>query len=398
MTADAAASPTRPGPSASAISAGLLASFVGFSSTFAVILHGLEAVGASRAEAASGLMAVTIAMGLGSVILSLSTRMPVMVAWSTPGAALLATSAAPAGGFRVAIGAFVVSALLIMAAGLWRAFGRLVANIPAPIANAMLAGVLFNLCLAPVKAIAEAPISGLAVALVWAVVGQFRRLLAVPAAVITTAAFVIADTSSGRIEALMLWPQPLLHAPDFTLAAAIGLGIPLFIVTMASQNIPGVAILKIHDYTPEPTFLFRVTGALSLLATPFGGHAVNLAAITAAICAGKDADPDPDRRWWAGFTSGCCSIALGLAAGTIAGFFGDAPPLVVEAVAGLALLGAFAASAQAALSEAATREAAVITFITAASGIAFLGVSSAFWGLVAGGALLALTRRRRTAA
>ncbi|MDO9706847.1 benzoate/H(+) symporter BenE family transporter [Paracraurococcus lichenis] len=377
-----------------ALAAGLLAGFVGFASSFAVVLQGLSAMGASPAQAASGLMALSIAMGLCGIVLSLWRRMPVSVAWSTPGAALLAASALPAGGFAAAVGAFLVSGALIVLAGLWKPLGRGVAAIPAPLANAMLAGVLLGLCLAPVKAVAEAPVAGLAIVLAWALMARINRLLAVPAAVLVMVATILLtiDLPAGLLGAA--GPVPILVMPEFSPAAILGIALPLFLVTMASQNIPGMAVLNVNGYRPAPGPLFTVTGLFTLAAAPLGGHAVNLAAITAALCANPEAEPDPRRRWQAAVWAGLVYILFGLLAGTATAFVGAAPPILIQAVAGLALLGAFAASLQAALAEPASREAAVITFVTTASGLTVLGISGAFWGLLAGGAMLALHRRR----
>ena len=380
--------------SAPALAAGLLAGFVGFASSFAVVLQGLTAMGASPAQAASGLMVLSVAMGLCGILLSLWRRMPISIAWSTPGAALLASSAMPAGGFPVAVGAFLVSAGLIVLAGLWRPLGRGVAAIPAPLASAMLAGVLLGLCLAPVRAVAQAPAAGLAIVLAWALVGRVNRLMAVPAAVLVTVLTIAltADLPPGLLAAA--GPVPVLVAPEFSLAAIIGIALPLFLVTMASQNIPGMAVLTVNGYRPAPGPLFTVTGLFTLAAAPFGGHAVNLAAITAALCANPDAEPDPARRWQAAVVAGAVYVAFGLLAGTATAFVGAAPPILIQAVAGLALLGAFAGALQAALAVPEMREAAVITFLVTASGLTVLGISGAFWGLLAGGAILALHRRR----
>jgi benzoate membrane transport protein len=377
-----------------ALAAGLLAGFVGFASSFAVVLQGLVAMGASPAQAASGLSAVTIAMGLCGIALSLWRRMPISVAWSTPGAALLAASAMPAGGFPEAVGAFLACGALIVLAGLWSPLGRFVANIPAALANAMLAGVLLGLCLAPVKAVAEAPLAGLAIVLAWAITARINRLLAVPAAVLV-AVLVIALTvelPSGLLAAAV--PAPVLIAPEFSAAALVGIGFPLFLVTMASQNIPGMAVLNVNGYRPAPGPLFTMTGIFTLLAAPFGGHAVNLAAITAALCANPDAEPDPTRRWQAAVWAGATYVVFGLLAGAATRFVAAAPPVLIQAVAGLALLGAFGGALQAALADAERREAALVTFLVTASGLTVLGISGAFWGLLAGGAMLALGRWR----
>ncbi len=373
------------------VSAGLIAALVGYASSFAVILKGLTAVGASDAEAASGLMALSIAMGLAGVALSLWTRMPVSAAWSTPGAALLASTGAAAGGFPAAVGAFLAVGALIVAAGLIRPFGRAIGAIPPSLANAMLAGVLFSLCLAPVKAMAEAPRLAAPIIVVWLLMARWKRLWATPAAAIV-AGLLIAATSHG---APVAWsdfsPSAIAVTPAFSLEALISLALPLFIVTMASQNLPGLAVLAANGYRPAPGPLIVATGLFTLSAAPFGGHAVNLSAITAALCASPDADPDPERRWIAGAASGVAYIAFGLLAGAMTRFVSGSP-ILIEAVAGLALLGAFGSSLSNALAGTGEREAALATFVTAASGVTFLGIGGAFWGLAAGGAILALTR------
>jgi benzoate membrane transport protein len=375
-----------------AASAGLFAAFVGFASSFAVIINGLTHVGASEAQAASGLMALSVAMGVAGIVLSVVRRMPISIAWSTPGAALLATSTMPEGGFPVAVGAFIVSGALIVLAGLWRPLGRLVEAIPGALANAMLAGVLLGLCVAPVKAVAEAPLVGLSIVVAWAIVGRINRLWAVPAAV-AVAAVLIALTTPGIAGGLAAaWPHPVIVAPRFDVAAIVGIGLPLFLVTMASQNIPGMAVLALNEYRPPLGPLLRATGLFSLASAPFGGHAVNLAAITAALCAGSDAHPDPARRWWAAALAGVAYVVFGLLAGLATAFISASPPILIEAVAGLALLGAFSGALSAALADTTRREAAIVTFVVTASGINVAGVSGAFWGLVAGAAMLGLAR------
>ncbi|MCC6469756.1 MAG: benzoate/H(+) symporter BenE family transporter, partial [Alphaproteobacteria bacterium] len=188
-----------------------------------------------------------------------------------------------------------------------------------------------------------------------------------------------------------------LVTPEFSLTAVIGVAVPLFIVTMASQNIPGMAVLNINGYRPEAGPLFRVTGIFTLLSAPFGGHAVNLAAITAALCAGPDADPEPARRYWASVIAGAVYVVLGLLAGAATAFISASPPILIEAVAGLALLGAFGSALLGAVTAAEDREAAIVTFVVTASGLSFFSISGAFWGLVAGGAIMALARWRKRA-
>lgn len=375
---------------------GCLTAFVGFASSFAVVLQGLKAVGATDYQAASGLMALSVSMGLCAIVLSVRTRLPVSIAWSTPGAALLVTAGVPEGGFAVAVGAFLVCAVMIVIAGLFRPLGRAVAAIPAPLANAMLAGVIIGLCFAPFKAIAFDPALGLPILLAWAVVAAFRRLYAVPAALLAFVAVMMfgVDLPEGAMAgwAASLAPPVEFVMPVFTLPALISIALPLFIVTMASQNIPGIAVLKVNGYDPVPGPLFATTGVFSLLSAPFGGHAVNLAAITAAMCAGEDAHPDPAKRYWSAIIGGVGYVLLGLAAGAVTAFVSLAPPILIQAVAGLALIGAFSGSAVAAFREPDTREAAAVTFLLTASSVSFAGISGAFWGLVAGVAMLGLVK------
>ena len=373
----------------------MLAAFVGFASSFAVVLKGLTSVGASPAQAASGLMALSIAMGICAIVLSLWYRDPISIAWSTPGGALLAASAMPDGGFQAAVGAFLLSGVLIVIAGSWRPLGRAVAAIPSLLANAMLAGVLLNLCLAPMRAVAITPALALPIILSWAIVWRFWRLYAVPAAVVVMVGLLAFQRTTGQ--AVDWLAEPVLVLPIWSTSAMIGLAVPLFLVTMASQNIPGMAVLAVNGYSPPAGKLFQITGLFTLLAAPFGGHAVNLAAITAALCAGPDAHPDPKQRYWAAVTAGATYVIFGLLAGAATSLIAVSPPVLIEAVAGLALLGVLGGALMGAVNETNGREAALITFLVTASGLSFFGISGAFWGLLAGGAMRWLTRWRTTA-
>jgi benzoate membrane transport protein len=373
------------------VSAGLVTAFVGFASSFAVILRGLNAVGASDAEAASGLMALSIAMGIAGIVLSLWFRMPISSAWSTPGAALLAATGAVKGGFPAAVGAFVVVGFLIVAAGLIRPFGRLVAAIPAALANAMLAGILFGLCLAPIKALIEVPLAATLVILAWLIVSRWKRIYATPAAAIMAGLVISFSVQGPPLDLASLTPALVWVRPSFTFEALVSLALPLFIVTMASQNLPGLAVLSAYNYRPEPAPLIATTGAFTLVAAPFGGHAVNLSAITAAMCASPEASPDPAKRWIASLTAGATYILFGLIAGGVTALVSGSP-ILIEAVAGLALLNAFGSALHNALADVSEREAALATFLMASSGVGFYGIGGAFWGLLAGGAILVVTR------
>ncbi|MEU4713019.1 benzoate/H(+) symporter BenE family transporter [Micromonospora purpureochromogenes] len=372
--------------------AGVVTALVGFASSFTVVLAGLRAVGADDAQAASGLLAVSVASGLCALWLGLRHRMPIAIAWSTPGAALLVATGPVPGGWPAAVGAFLLCGVLIVAAGLFPALGRAVAAIPGPVAAAMLAGVLLPLCTAPVRALVEVPRLAVPVIVTWLVLHRFARRWAVPAALVVAAVTIALTSPAGGVGGFR--PVVELTAPAFTVPALVGLALPLFLVTMAAQNVPGTAVLRGYGYQPPLNAALRVTGLASALGAPFGGHAVNLAAISAALAAGPDAHPDPERRWIASVTAGLGLALLGLGAGVATALVLLSPPVLIEAVAGLALLGALAAAVAAAVAEPESREAAVVTFVVTASGVSLLGVAGAFWGLLAGWLLLVLFRRR----
>jgi benzoate membrane transport protein len=372
-----------------AVSAGLIASLVGFASTFALVLAGLRAVGADEEQAASGLAVLCVGMGVVAIGLGLRYRIPLAIAWSTPGAALLISSGHVPGGYPAALGAFLVTGVLIVVAGLWRPLGRWVAAIPPALASAMLAGVLLPVCLAPVRAVAELPLEAGPVVLAWALTMRVARPWAVPGA-LAVAAVVIALDPQETVAGLRLAPALTFTVPHLDAGALVGLALPLFVVTMASQNIPGMGVLAGFGYRPPLRPALVTTGAATALAAPFGGHAINLAAITAALAAGPDAHPDPARRWIASVSGGVAYLLLGLTAGLATALIAVAPPLLIEAVAGLALIGALGAAIAAALADAERREAAIVTFVVSASSISALGISAPFWGLVAGILYLAL--------
>ncbi|UPY35231.1 benzoate/H(+) symporter BenE family transporter [Sediminicoccus sp. KRV36] len=370
---------------------GLLASFVGFASSFAVVLAGFAAMGATPEQAASGLVMLCVLMGALGAGFSLVWRMPISIAWSTPGAALLVTTGAPEGGFSAAVGAFLAASLLLVAAGLWRPFARAVERIPPPIAAAMLAGVLLDLCLAPVRAVGALPWLALPVVLAWAVMLRLNRLWAVPVAVVVAVAALLLGPGlpgAGGWEA----PRLVWVTPSFEWGAMVGIALPLFLVTMASQNLPGYAVLQANGYRPEMRPVFLVTGAGSFLGGFFGGQLVNLAAITAALCAGPESHPDPARRWVAGLVASLGYLGFALVAGIAASVVAAAPPLLIQAVAGLALLASLAGALTAAMSVEALRVPAIVTFVVSASGLSVAGIGAAFWGLLAGGALMWMLR------
>ena len=368
------------------ITAGVVSALVGFTSAFVVVLAGLTAVGADPREASSGLLAVSVTMGLSSILLALWTRLPITVAWSTPGAALLASTGIVEGGWPAAVGAFLVVGVLILLTGLVPQLGALIARIPASVAQAMLAGVLFQLCLGPVTGLAANPVAVAPVVIVWLLGLRFWKRWAVPIAFVTAAVVIGIDVlrSGSSIVAADLAPRIELTSPTFTLAALVGIALPLYLVTMASQNVPGVAVMKGLGFVVPWRRSMLVTGAGTVLGAPAGGHAINLAAISAALAAGPDAGADRSRRWIASVSSGAVIICLGIASAALGTLVLLAPEGVIAAVAGLALLGTFAASLKSALDEKGDEIPAAVTFVTAASGIAIAGVSAAFWALVAG--------------
>jgi benzoate membrane transport protein len=374
--------------------AGIVAALVGFVGSATVVLAGLTAVGADRGQAASGLLALSLAMGVVGIGLAWRTRLPLSMAWSTPGAALLVAAGEPSGGFAAAVGAFLVCGVLLAAAGLWGALTRAVAAIPVPLAAAMTAGILLPVCFGPVRAVADLPGQALPVVAVWGVLTLVARRLAIPGALL---ALVVVVAVSGELHlgpASGLWPTPELVAPRFELGAIVGIAVPLFLVTMASQNVAGIGVLASFGYRTPVRSVLLSTGIGSTIAAFFGGHAINLAAISAALVAGPDAGPH-ERRWFAAVTGGVTYLVLGLLAGVVVAFVAATPPVLVQAVAGLALLGALESSLGSALSETDHRPAAVATIVVAAAGVSALGIGGAFWGLLTG-LVVHLVRRERT--
>lgn len=368
--------------SAQSIGTGILVAIVGYASSVAVVIHGLSAVGATEPQIVSALVGLALSMGLAGIFLSWRSGMPISVAWSTPGMALLAGMSALPGGFASAVGAFVIVGVLIMVTGIWKPLGDLVARIPRPIASAMLGGILLKLCLAPFVALREVPLLALAIIVTWLVVGRFARLWASPAALLVAIAGLIATTGSNI--GPMAAPSMALLVPTFDWQAIASIALPLYIVTMASQNIPGLAVLAANDYKPDVRPIFLLTGAASAVSAVIGAPTINLAAITAALCAGPDAHADRQRRYIAAIVAGAAYVGFGLLAGAATTLVTRASPILIEAVAGLALIPAFGSAMLAAVQDEAERIPALTTFLITASGLSVFGIGSAFWGLAAG--------------
>jgi benzoate membrane transport protein len=366
------------------VAQGLLVALVGYASSVAILIQGLVAVGATVTQVASGLVVIGLLKGLTAAGLSWSLRMPISVAWSTPGMALLATIAAVQGGFAAAVGAFIVVGALIMLTGLWSPLGRLIAAIPKPIANAMLAGILLKLCLSPFMAIGKAPWTAGAVLVTWLVFMRLARAYAVPAAVAVALIAMSFDKPFAGVALGDLVPHLEFVMPVFTWEAMVNIALPLYIVTMAGQNLPGLAVLSAYDYHPRVAPLLVSTGAASTAGAFFGMPTINLAAITAALCAGPDAHPDPSRRYIAGIFGGVGYVLLAALAGVAALLIARSPPFLIEAVAGLALIGAFGGAMLNAVQDEEGRLPGLVTFLATASGLSMFGIGSAFWGLVFG--------------
>ncbi|HEY8568893.1 benzoate/H(+) symporter BenE family transporter [Microbulbifer sp.] len=368
----------------SAISAGFAAVLVGFASSVAIVLQAANAAGASEAQMVSWIGALGLGMGLTCIGFSWYYRAPVVTAWSTPGAALLATSLSGAS-LPEAVGAFLFSALLTLLLGISGAFERIMARVPLPIASAMLAGILLQFGLSVFTSLQASPML-VGIMLATYLVG--RRWLPRYGIILVLVAGFAASWLLGEIHSEQLdWSLARLQwvMPEFNVPVLLGVGLPLFIVTMTSQNIPGVATLRASGYPRVPVSpLVAGTGLTSLLLAPFGGFAFNLAAISAAICTGPEAHPDPARRYTAGIAAGIFYLLAGLFGASVVALFAALPAAMIAGVAGLALVGVIGSSLAGATADADSRESALITLLITASGVSFLGIGAAFWGLAGG--------------
>lgn len=387
---------TATGGRAQLVLAGVVTAVVGFTSSFAVVLTGLRGVGASADEAASGLLVLSLTMGVGTILFSWRTRLPVTMAWSTPGAALLAGATVPDGGYADAVGAFVVAGLLYALTGLVRPLGEWVARIPMPLANAMLAGVLLVLCVEPFRALADDPAAIAPVLATWLALMRVARRWAVPGAFAAALVVIVVSGSLSGVHAGDLAPSVTWTTPHLDPLTVVAIGVPLYLVTMTSQNIPGTAVLASFGFVAPLRPVLVYSGAATAATAGLGGYSINLAAISAALAAGPTSHPDPARRWVAGVSTGATYVVLGPLAALVTTVSAAAPAGVIAAVAGLALLGTFGTAASSALADERYREAAALTFVVAASGLVIAGVGAAFWALVAGGAYVLVMRLRTT--
>lgn len=379
--------------SLSAVVTGFVVVLVGFTSTGALVFQAALSLGATQAQVNSWMWALGIGMGLACIIPSVIYKKPVVAAWSTPGAALIATSAAGVS-MPEAIGAFVMCAALIILAGATKAFERLMNRIPMAIASAMLAGVLLRFGLETFSSIKSAPALVIAMFVAHLLGRRFWPRYGV-VGVLLVGVSISAYAGSLKWSAVSVeWATPVWVTPAFSLSAIVGLGLPLFIVTMASQNMPGVAVMRAAGYETPVSPVITTTGIINILLAPFGAFALNLAAITAAIAMGPEAHEDKDKRYTAAVMAGVFYVLIGLFGAVVGGLFAAFPRELIVALAGLALMSTIANGLAGALRDEINREAAIITFLVTASGMSIYGIGSAFWGLVAGvAAMVVLTRR-----
>jgi benzoate membrane transport protein len=382
----------------SIVTSAVVAALVGFGSTVAILIAAAAAVGASPEQTTSWVAAVCLGKAAACLYLSIRYRMPIITAWSTPGLALIAASKGIS--MEAAVGCFILTGILIVLTAAVKPFGRLIDRIPSTIAAAMLAGILIRFVMAVFESAQAAP------ALVLPLVGIFFLVRLVnPALAVLAVLFVGLGLAFGgglaqplpsdiTLSSLVLIP------PAWDPTALIGLGVPLFLVTMASQNLPGFAVLRASGYTPPTRPILAVTGLASMASALFGAHTTNMAAISAAICTGPDTHPDPAQRWMVGPFYALSYVVIALFGAALIALMAALPPELIKTVAGLALMGAFAGALASALTEGPKVFPAVVTLVVTASGLTLFGIGSAFWGLAAGLAtlcldLLAIRLRRR---
>jgi len=377
------------------VAAGLIAVLVGYTSSVAIVFQAASAAGASSAEISSWMWALGLGMGVTCIGLSLAFRTPVLTAWSTPGAALLAT-ALVGHSMAEAVTAFMFASALAVATGLLGWTDRIMRHVPRTLATAMLAGILLRFCLGVFDVLEDAPVLVGAMLAVY-LLGRRRLTRYIVPVTLLVGLVIAAVQGTIRFDDVELaLARPLLTAPALTWSALLGVGLPLYIVNMASQNLPGLAVLRANGYQTPASPLVTWTGLTGVVLAPFGGFAFNLAAITAAICMSPNADPDPARRYLASTWAGVFYVFTGLFGATTAALFIALPHALVAAIAGLALLGTIGSSLGDALAQADEREAALLCFLATASGLSLFGIGSALWGLAIGLATLHLARLARS--
>lgn len=369
--------------SISAVVAGFVAVLVGFASSVAIVFQAASATGADQAVMASWIAVLGFAMGVSCIGFSWYYKAPVLTAWSTPGAALLATSLTDVT-LPQAVAVFIFSAVLTTLLGLSGWFDKVGSRIPLPIAAAMLAGILLKFGLAIFSSMQTSPVLVLVMLVMFLLAKRFIPRYAVPLVLCGGLLFSLLSGQLSFTAVELKWVELVWVTPSWSLPALLGVGIPLFLVTMTSQNIPGLAVLRASGYQVPVSPLLSWTGFITILTAPFGNFSINLAAITAAICSGPEAHPDATKRYTAGIAAGVFYLLTGFAGATVVALFAAFPAALVATVAGVALLGTIAANLAIASADTPHRDAAMLTFLVTASGVSFFGIASAFWGLVVG--------------
>jgi len=379
--------------SASTIVAGFIAMLTGYTSSLVLMFQAGQAAGLSSAQISSWIWALSIGMAICSIGLSMRYRTPVVIAWSTPGAALLISSL-PGVPYAEAIGAFIFASLLIALCGLTGSFERLMRKVPASLAAALLAGVLFNIGSEIFRAVKVQPLLVLAMFFSYLLAKRLAPRYAVLSALLVGCAL---SAALGLLDFRQLSLQiavPVWTTPSLSIAAIFSIGIPLFVIAMASQNMPGLAVLRAEGYQVPASPLISVTGIASVLLAPFGSHGIHLAAITMAICSGPEAHPDPTRRYTAAVWCGVFYGIAGIFGATLAALFASFPAALVLSIAALALLGSISSGLTQAMQQPNERDAALVTFMVTASGLTLFGIGAALWGLIAGGLTFLILNKR----
>ncbi|MDF0732888.1 benzoate/H(+) symporter BenE family transporter [Pseudomonas entomophila] len=380
--------------SLSAILAGLLATVISYAGPLVIIFHAAEAAELSHAQLSSWVWAVSVGSAVLGIVLSLRYRVPVVIAWSIPGSALL-VSALPQVGLEQAVGAYLMANLVLLAIGVSGAFDRIIARLPGSIAAGMQAGILFSFGAELFRALPVQPVLVLAMFTGYLLMRRFRPRYAV-AAVLLIGALVTVVSGQLRSEALVLeLASPQWVTPQFSVPALFSLALPLVLVALTGQFMPGMAVLRNAGYATAASPLIGASALVGAVLAPFGCHGLNLAAVTASLCTGREAHEDPRRRYVAAVAGGVLYLLLGIAGATLMALFAAFPAALIAALAGLALYGAISEALARSLAEPREREAGLFTFLVTASGVSFLGLSAAFWGLLFGLLAHALLRFRQ---
>lgn len=369
--------------SISAFIVGLIATMVSYAGPLLIVFQAADAANLSKELLSSWIWAISFGTGLCAIVLSIWFKAPIITAWSTPGVVLLVASWSSYS-FSDAIGAFLFSGLAITLLGISGLFSKIMKHVPQAITTAMLAGILLSFGVQVFVSMQDFPALAIAMLVCYLFAKRWTPRYAVVISLLVGVAVALGFGQMHFDHVQVELVKPIFTMPTFSLDAIIGLGIPLFIVTMASQNAPGMGVLQADGYDTPASPLIATTGLASFLMAPFGSHGINLAAITAAICTGKEAHPDPDKRYIAGISSGLFYLLFGMFGATIASVFSAFPKELTAVIAGLALFASLTSSLTSAMSEPAQRESALITFLVTISGISIAGIGAAFWGLVAG--------------